>query len=363
MLNKNACRAVVEKNADGILVVDRKGVVRFANPAAQTLFGRGEAGLLDQNLGCPLVAGETTELDLVLPSRAHRVVELRATEIEWEDGKMAFLVALRDVTVRQELMDRLNDALAVAETALSAKNRFLSNMSHELRTPLNAVIGFSDLLLSGTMGPLNVTQEEFLRDVLLSGRQLLCKINDILSLADLESGRRSCDQALLQLQPFFDNTLSPLRDEAREKGVRFSVDLQDAPSHFVSDGRLLSRILLQLARNAIRHTPPGGEIQLRVEGIDEPSDRRLRLTLSDTGDGLVPDDAQRIFQPFEQVDGSSSRANQGIGVGLTLARKSAELLGGRLWAESPGPRQGCVLLLELPWIAKDASLPLPEEPA
>ncbi|MBF0585264.1 MAG: hypothetical protein HQL80_13670, partial [Magnetococcales bacterium] len=242
----------------------------------------------------------------------------------------------------------------VAEEANRAKNRFLSNMSHELRTPLNAVIGFSSLLMEKEMGPLSETQEEFLQGVLFSGKNLLSLVNNLLDLADAAAGQTAANLQIIDLKVFLASRFSLVRDAALAKRIQLKAHWKDAPDIWVTDPRLLGRILDHLLGNAIKFTADGGRVELIAQMVkDAKKGNLLELAVIDSGVGIQPQNLERIFQPFEQEDGSSTRAYAGVGVGLALVRQWVQQLGGQVMAESQGLSQGSKFQVMLPLHGKE----------
>ncbi|HLA14697.1 MAG TPA: histidine kinase dimerization/phospho-acceptor domain-containing protein, partial [Gemmatimonadaceae bacterium] len=187
-------RAIIERLPDGIVIVDREGNMRFANPAAERLFDRPAEELVGTAFGFPLVAGETTEIEIVQRGGGGVVhAELRVVDTDWENEPVE-LVSLRDITDRKQADERaqqLNferEARLEAEAASRAKSEFLAIMSHELRTPLNAVLGYSELLDLGISGPLTEKMREQVGRIRASAKHMLGLVNDILDLAKVEAG-------------------------------------------------------------------------------------------------------------------------------------------------------------------------------
>ncbi len=346
MLNKSVCQKLIEKNADGVVLINTAGVVIYANPAAEELFG---IKLQGKEFGHPVVAGEATEVDIIGNGKPPRTAELRA--VEFGDGKKErhILISLRDLTERSILENELLRAKEAAERAARAKSRFLSNMSHELRTPLNAVIGFSGLLLDGSMGSLNDIQKEYLQDVLKSGRELLHVVTNLLDLAATEAEDIPVQPSWFDLKPFLANHFSGIQDQAREKNIRLSVNWKKAPNRIRADGRILGGILDQLLFNAVKFTPPGGNIRIIAKKNGEGEvPVTLVISIIDDGHGIEPENLERIFLPFEQADDSGKILFGGLGVGLALVRKLIDLMGGRVWAESAGRNTGSGFHIALP---------------
>ncbi len=246
--------------------------------------------------------------------------------------------------------DDLIRAKESAEAASRAKSEFLANMSHELRTPLNHILGFTELVVDGNFGQLNPKQEEFLNDVLQSGRHLLALINEILDLSKVEAGKMELNLSLVFLRPLVNNSLIMIKEKALKQRLKLHAEITDQVESIQADERKLKQVLYNLLSNAVKFTPPGGTIDVRISPENGVPDGKqgLRFSVIDSGIGLAPGDLERIFKPFEQVDNSASRKFQGTGLGLALTRKMVELQAGRIWAVSEGEGKGSAFHFVLP---------------
>ncbi|MBI5568845.1 MAG: AAA family ATPase [Desulfomonile tiedjei] len=240
----------------------------------------------------------------------------------------------------------LEEARKHAEQASQAKGDFLANMSHELRTPLNAIIGFSEILEDKLYGGLNEKQSIYVRHVLTSGRHLLQLINDILDLTKVESGKVELEVSSIDIKKVLESILVMIRPTAlgRSLSLHLSIaeDLQDV--EIQADEMKLKQILFNLLANAVKFTPEGGAIGVEARKMGH----ELAVSVSDTGVGIKPEDRDRIFRMFEQVDSSLGRRQQGTGLGLALARKMVELHGGRIEVESAGEHRGSRFTFVIP---------------
>ena len=372
-------RGIVERLADGIHVVDGHGVIRFANPAAELLFGRRADELVGTELGFPVLSGERADIEVVRPGGETVTAELRIVDAEWAEagsrpGERARLVSLRDVTDRRRAIERERQlereraARAEAEAASQAKSEFLAMMSHELRTPLNAVIGYAELLDLGIAGPLTGEQRHQLSRIRTSGRHLLGLVNEVLDLAKIEAGRLSVNIGAGRAGDAADAALSLVQTRADEKGIRFVGQcMGDSDAIFQGDDDRVRQILVNLLSNAVKFTDPGGEVAIECgtsaepdgEARVQPHSRWVYLRVRDTGVGIPQAQLPFIFDPFVQGETGHTRSNDGSGLGLTISRRLARLMGGDITVRS-APERGSVFTLWLPAGALDQVHARPE---
>jgi signal transduction histidine kinase len=228
------------------------------------------------------------------------------------------------------LFNELQDKTAQLEIASRHKSEFLANMSHELRTPLNAINGFSEVLLEKLFGDINPKQEEYVRDILTSGRHLLSLINDILDLSKVEAGRMELALAEFNLREALQNGMTMIKERAARHSIELSLEIQGGIDVICADERKIKQTVFNLLSNAVKFTPDGGRV-----GIDVThTDKEIQIAVWDTGIGIAPEDQSLIFEEFRQASGSYTHKREGTGLGLTLARKFVELHGGKIRVES-----------------------------
>jgi signal transduction histidine kinase len=236
------------------------------------------------------------------------------------------VIAIENVRLFNETQEKTRQL----EIANEHKSQFLANMSHELRTPLNAVIGFSEVLLERMFGELNEKQEEYLNDILSSGRHLLSLINDILDLSKIEAGRMELEAVDFDLPHAIDNALVLVRERAARHGLALDTAVDARLGTVRGDERKIKQVLLNLLSNAVKFTPEGGRIQVRAARVDGAAE----ISVTDTGVGIAPEDQEAVFEEFRQVGTDYAKKREGTGLGLALARRFVELHGGRMWVKS-----------------------------
>lgn len=268
--------------------------------------------------------------------------------------------AYRELAVNNE---RLAEAVARLQEVDRLKSNFLATVSHELRTPLTSVIGYSEMLVEGLAGELNDEQQDYVRTILAKADQLLQLITGILDLTAMEAGALRIARAPVAVDELIDRVVATFEPHARTKGIAIGRSRPVGVRVF-GDERKVHQILTHLVTNAVKFTRSGGRVDVSAEvgplerdavRADGSADRDalgVRITVSDSGIGIPPEKQAHIFEPFFQVDSSSTREYGGTGLGLTLVKSYVEVHGGAVWVDSE-PGRGSRFVVTLPAVPDD----------
>ncbi|MDD4498623.1 MAG: CHASE4 domain-containing protein, partial [Methanosarcinaceae archaeon] len=263
---------------------------------------------------------ETGEIEL----HDGRIWSVRAIPVKDDSGKITGVLQTGlDITESKSSEQRLVQAKQEAEAANQAKSEFLANMSHELRTPLNSIIGFSDVLLEKVFGDLNETQFKYITNVSTSGKNLLGIINDILDLSKVEAGKMELRHSNFSIKEVFEEVETVLFPLASSGSIEMTFSLGPGFTDLEADRSLLAQILYNLGSNAIKFTPEGGKVSFYGKKVGDMA----QISVSDTGIGIASKGREKLFQPFSQLDSSTSRKFGGTGLGLVLVKKIVNLHG------------------------------------
>ncbi len=352
---KEACeraRSFLEVQGDVIVRRDTDGRITYANDAFCALTGHARAALvgtfyapevLEQGDTALLPDGTRVHDQKIATSTGERWLAWREVAVRGLSGAEIQSVG-RDVTDRTLAEQALGEARDQAEAASRAKSRFLAMVSHEIRTPLNGMLGMADLLLDTQLTPEQVT---YAKAAKASGETLLSLIEEILDFSKIEAGKLDLEARPFRLATLVEEAVELLAPRAQAKGLEIASFVDERlPERVIGDVARLRQVLLNLAGNAIKFTDKGG-----VSVVVEPGiwSGEVAFQVRDTGIGIAPDQRSRIFEEFEQADGSPTRKFGGTGLGLAISKRIVEGMGGRIGVESqPGAGSTFEFSVKLP---------------
>ncbi len=346
-------RSLIESNIDAIMTTDPSGIISDVNKQMEALTGCTRDELVgapfknyftdpaQAEAGIKQVLAEKKVSNYELTARARdgkeTVVSYNATTFYDRDRKLqGVFAAARDITERKRLDQALQEknvelesARSVAEKANYAKSDFLSSMSHELRSPLNAILGFAQLMESDAPPP-TASQKESIGQILQAGWHLLTLINEILDLAKVESGQVPMSREPVSLADVMLECQGMIEPQAQQRDIRMTFPKFDIPCFVNADRTRLKQILLNLLSNAIKYNVKQGTVEVSC-GASAPG--RMRVSIRDAGAGLYPEQLAQLFQPFNRL-GQEAGGEEGTGIGLVVAKRLVELMGGTIGVES-----------------------------
>jgi two-component system sensor histidine kinase BarA len=248
---------------------------------------------------------------------------------------------------------RLQRAVSRLEELDRLKSNFLATMSHELRTPLTSVIGYAEMMAEGLAGPISGDQRDYLATILSKADQLLGMITSVLDVAALETGPLALERSRLSLADIVASEVAMYSGQAGKRGIAIQLESR-GDSIVVGDRKKIRQVVSSLISNAVKFTPDRGRVGVAIRPgplspHEHPGDdaRAIQLVVSDSGIGISREQVAKIFEPFFQVDSSSTRAFGGTGLGLTLAKAYVEAHGGRIWVDT-SPGQGSTFVATFP---------------
>jgi signal transduction histidine kinase len=269
----------------------------------------------------------------------------------FDEDERAFVVTLgvmcAQAIMRGHLTAAERHAREAAEHANRAKTQFLRTMSHELRTPLTAVVGYTELLEEGIVGPVTQVQKEHLRSIRRSSDHLIALIEELLRFAQLEVGAEVIQPVRVVATDAVTETMDIVRPLAERKGVRLLFEASGRREGFDTDRLKLRQILVNLVTNAVKYTEKG-EVRVSIQVTGDGAEKRISFEVTDTGRGISAADAEHVFEAFWQVDQSLTRFVGGTGLGLSVARSLARLLGGDVILSHSEPGRGSTFVAWLP---------------
>lgn len=293
---------------------------------------------------------EPMQISVLNQNGHHREVLIQCGRLD-EDG-ITCCLSIVDLTERIQMERGLIEAKSQAEIANRAKGEFLAVISHELRTPLNGIMGFANLLADTSLGE---QQQNYLGFIQQSGNQLYAVVSDILDFVRLEAGDFAFEPASFRLRSTLDSVIAEFLPQARQKALTLSYILSpEVPDEIEQDQEILIKILKAILSNALKFTERGGVFLEATLIQDETCRTCLCLSVQDSGFGMAAENIEQLFNPFTQADSSSTRSAEGIGMGLTISRKLAELAGARIRVKSK-LQEGSCFTVELPLGAAEAS--------
>ena len=343
--------AILTSIADGVVVNDVEGNIILVNPAAERILGMSEKELLSQGFddlfatfGTQGEEEATAAMETLLNTSVPEVAKSYKINLE-ADNRVIHALLSPVLSLRGDFMGVVTIFRDVTKEveADRAKSEFVSTVSHELRTPMTAIKGYTDLLHAGAAGPINDEQKRFLTTIKSNTDRLTALINDLLDISRMETGRIRFEPRPLQIGEVVADVVNVLAGPAEDKHLSLNYEVAAGLPDVMGDRDRLNQVLTNLIGNAIRYTPDGGDIDVKVYLVE----RAVRIDVRDTGIGIAPEDMAHLFERFYRADHPLVQETRGTGLGLSIVKMFVEMHGGRIWVQSE-PEQGSTFTFILP---------------
>lgn len=348
-------RNMIRQNADGIVIVDSNGIVRFVNPAASSLFNREPEELVGELFGFPITIGQPTEIEIIRRDRKPITAEMHVAEIKWE-GESANLVSIRDITERKQAEEALKEANEKLKEYNRLKDEFVSTASHELRTPLSIIMGAIRLILDEIPGEIVAEQRDILTTAMENVNRLTRIVDSLLTISKIESGRLDLHKTVVNICELIKDTVSNYKPLAQEKNISLDFEVPEEGIDICLDLDRTKEVLINLISNSIKFTPEGGCIKVTCKRRDE----EVQLSVQDSGIGIAKEDMPKLFDKFIQFGRKAGPGEKGTGLGLAIVKKLVDMHDGRIEVESELDK-GTAFTITLPLTTEVPAENLPAE--
>ncbi len=368
---------ILESITDGFYTLDRQWRFAYINSQAEQILRRSRDELLRQSVWEKFPGARGTLFEQSFYRAVSEVVPVvfescgvvnpeRWFEVHVNPLHDGLAVYFQDVTERKQaeqererLLERERAAREEAEAANRIKDEFLAVLSHELRSPLNPILGWSQLLRSGI---LDATKTAHALETIERNAKLQTQlIEDLLDVSRILRGKLSLTRAPVDLAATIEAALETVRLATQAKSIQIHMRLDSTTGQVLGDSTRLQQVVWNLLANAVKFTPTGGQIEIRLEKRGS----QAQIQVADTGKGIPPDFLPHVFEYFRQADATTTRKFGGLGLGLAIVRNLVELHGGTVWAESPGEERGATFTVRLPLMSVPTQTPqeqMPEAP-
>lgn len=341
---------LINKNADGMVVVDSEGLVRQINPTAEKILGVKADQLVGKQFDFPVFPDQVTELKFPTPDGQEKIAEMRTTEIEWQ-GKSACLASIRDITELKRL-EQLKAEVKEHRRIDKLKDDFVASISSELRAPLTVISGAIHNLLSGANGMLNEMQTKTTEIARRGTDRLIKAITNILDISRLESGKLELHRGPVKIETLFQKSLDYLGAHIKERGITVEMQITPGLPPIDADEELIAQALAHLVDNAVRFArskvllraqsvegalPACGQTVKRSAGLGVTlvtPRKGIQISVLDDGTGISKEHLGSLFKKFSRIERETPNGSQGVGLGLAICKQIIQNHQGRIWVES-----------------------------